>query len=89
VPLAVVLVIVFGRQHLLATAPLWEAAILLIFVTATDLFGGMRSISRSAAECSTSAGHRHRVNYASITILGAGRAGVPVSWSRTLAAMPR
>ena len=40
VPLAVVLVIVFGRQHLLATAPLWEAAILLIFVTATDLFGG-------------------------------------------------
>jgi hypothetical protein len=40
VPLTVVLVIVFGRQHLLATGPRWEAAILLIFVTATDLFGG-------------------------------------------------
>jgi hypothetical protein len=40
VPLAVVLVVVFGRQNLLATAPRWEAAILLIFVTATDLFGG-------------------------------------------------
>ena len=40
VPLAVVLVVVFGRQNLLGTAPRWEAAILLIFVTATDLFGG-------------------------------------------------
>ena len=40
VPLAVVLVVVFGRQHLLATGPRWEAAILLIFVTATDLLGG-------------------------------------------------
>ena len=40
VPLAVVLVVVFGRQNLLATEPRWEAAILLIFVTATDLFGG-------------------------------------------------
>ena len=39
VPLAVVLVVVFGRQNLLATEPRWEAAILLIFVTATDLFG--------------------------------------------------
>ena len=40
VPLAVMLVIVFGRQNLLATEPRWEAAIILIFVTATDLFGG-------------------------------------------------
>ena len=39
-PLAVVLVVVFGRQHLLNTPQRWEAAILLMFVTATDLFGG-------------------------------------------------
>ena len=40
IPLAVVLVIVFGKPHLLGTAARWETAILLIFVTATDLFGG-------------------------------------------------
>jgi hypothetical protein len=39
-PLAVVLIVVFGRPNLLGTADRWEAAILLIFVTATDLFGG-------------------------------------------------
>jgi len=40
VPLVVVLVVIFGRQHLLNTPQRWEAAILLMFVTATDLFGG-------------------------------------------------
>jgi hypothetical protein len=40
VPLAIVLIVVFGRSNLLVTAERWEAAILLIFVTATDLFGG-------------------------------------------------
>ena len=40
VPLAIVLIVVFGRQNLLDTEQRWEAAILLIFVTATDLFGG-------------------------------------------------
>jgi hypothetical protein len=40
VPLAVVLVAVFGKPHLIGTAPRWEAAFLLIFVTAVDLFGG-------------------------------------------------
>ena len=40
VPLVIVLIVVFGRQNLLDTEQRWEAAILLIFVTATDLFGG-------------------------------------------------
>jgi hypothetical protein len=40
VPLAVVLVAVFGKPHLIGTAPRWEAAFLLIFITAVDLFGG-------------------------------------------------
>jgi hypothetical protein len=40
VPLAVVLIVVFGRPHLLDTWQRWEAAILLIFVTMVDLFGG-------------------------------------------------
>jgi hypothetical protein len=40
VPLSVVLIAVFGKPHLIATAPRWEAAFLLIFVTAVDLFGG-------------------------------------------------
>jgi hypothetical protein len=40
VPLAVVLIVVFGKPQLLGTTPRWEAACLLIFVTAVDLFGG-------------------------------------------------
>src|SRR5262249_43291479 len=40
VPLAIAVVVVFGRHDLLGTGPRWEAAILLILVTATDLFGG-------------------------------------------------
>jgi len=40
IPLAVVLVVVFGKSNLLGTPQRWEAAILLILVTATDLFGG-------------------------------------------------
>ena len=40
VPLAIVLIVVFGRQTLLDTEQRWEAAILLIFVSVTDLFGG-------------------------------------------------
>jgi hypothetical protein len=40
VPLAVALVVVFGKSNLLGTPQRWEAAILLILVTATDLFGG-------------------------------------------------
>ena len=40
VPLAVVLVVVFGKPYLLGTTERWEAAILLLFMNAADLFGG-------------------------------------------------
>ena len=40
VPLAIAVVVVFGRHDLLGTGQRWEAAILLILVTATDLLGG-------------------------------------------------
>ncbi len=40
IPLAVVLIVVFGKPHLLGTEQRWEAAFLLIFVTMVDLFGG-------------------------------------------------
>jgi hypothetical protein len=40
VPLAVVLIVVFGKPHLLGTPERWETAILLICVTVVDLFGG-------------------------------------------------
>jgi hypothetical protein len=40
VPLAVVLIVVFGKPQLLDSWQRWEAAILLIFVTMVDLFGG-------------------------------------------------
>jgi hypothetical protein len=39
-PLVIVLVVVFGKSNLLDTEQRWETAILLIFVTVTDLFGG-------------------------------------------------
>jgi hypothetical protein len=40
VPLVIALVVVFGKPNLLGTPQRWEAAILLILMTATDLFGG-------------------------------------------------
>jgi hypothetical protein len=40
VPLAIALIVVFGRPNLLGTVERWETAVLLIFITATDLFGG-------------------------------------------------
>ena len=40
VPLAVVLIVVFGKPHLIGTPQRWEAAWLLIFITMVDLFGG-------------------------------------------------
>ncbi len=40
VPLAIVLIVVFGKPHLLGTSQRWEAAWLLIFITMVDLFGG-------------------------------------------------
>ena len=40
VPLAVVLIVVFGKPQLVGTPQRWEAAFLLIFITIVDLFGG-------------------------------------------------
>ena len=40
VPLAVTLIVLFGRSQLLGTGGRWEAAILLFFVNCVDLFGG-------------------------------------------------
>ena len=40
IPLLIVVVVVFGRPHLLDTPERWSAALLLVLVTATDLFGG-------------------------------------------------
>jgi hypothetical protein len=40
VPLAVVLVVMFGKPHLLGTPERWEAALLLMGVTVIDVFGG-------------------------------------------------
>jgi hypothetical protein len=34
------LIVVFGKPQLVETPQRWEAAALLIFVTAVDLFGG-------------------------------------------------
>lgn len=39
-PLAIVLVVLFGRPAVLNTQGKWEAAILLAFVNLADLFGG-------------------------------------------------
>ncbi|MGA2129666.1 MAG: hypothetical protein ABSG76_26330 [Xanthobacteraceae bacterium] len=39
-PLAIALIVVFGKPHLLGSWERWEAAFLVIFVTAVDLFGG-------------------------------------------------
>jgi hypothetical protein len=39
-PLAVVLIVVFGKSQLLGTPERWEAAFLLMFVNLVDLFGG-------------------------------------------------
>ncbi len=40
IPLLIVVVVVFGRPHLLGTPERWSAALLLILVTVKDLFGG-------------------------------------------------
>ena len=39
-PLLIVVVVMFGRPHLLDTTERWLAALLLLLVTSTDLFGG-------------------------------------------------
>jgi hypothetical protein len=49
VPLAIVVIVVFGKPELLSTPQRWETAFLLIFITLVDIFGGTPSILRSAA----------------------------------------
>jgi hypothetical protein len=49
VPLAVVLIVVFGKPQLVGTTERWEAACLLIFITIVDLFGGDTSSPGSKA----------------------------------------
>jgi hypothetical protein len=39
-PLLIVVVVMFGKPHLLNTPERWEAAFLLMLATLTDLFGG-------------------------------------------------
>jgi hypothetical protein len=40
VPLGISLVVIFGKPELLGTSERWEAAFLLLFIAAIDLFGG-------------------------------------------------
>lgn len=40
VPLAIALIVVFGKSQLLSTSERWEAAIILMVVSCVDLFGG-------------------------------------------------
>src|SRR5215472_9146420 len=40
VPFGITLVVIFGRPELLGTSQRWEAAFLLLFISAVDLFGG-------------------------------------------------
>jgi hypothetical protein len=40
VPFGITLVVIFGKPELLGTSQRWEAAFLLLFIAAIDLFGG-------------------------------------------------
>ena len=40
VPLAITIIVIFGKPELLGTPGRWEAAFLLLFTAAVDLFGG-------------------------------------------------
>ena len=40
VPLRIAIVVIAGKPELLQTAQRWEAAFLLLFISAVDLFGG-------------------------------------------------
>jgi hypothetical protein len=39
-PLLIVIIVIFGKTYLLKTPERWEAAVLLMLATLTDLFGG-------------------------------------------------
>jgi hypothetical protein len=42
IPLGIAIVVIFGKPELLGTPERWEAAFLLLFIAAIDLFGGYR-----------------------------------------------
>ena len=57
-PLLIVVVVVFGKSQLLNTPERWEAALLLMLVTLTDLFGGYAfniALSRRMVDIGTTA----------------------------------
>jgi hypothetical protein len=57
-PLLIVVVVIFGRPELLSTPERWEAALLLMLVTLTDLFGGYAfniALSRRMVDIGTAA----------------------------------
>jgi hypothetical protein len=57
-PLAITIIVIFGRPELLGTEARWEAAILLLGLAATDLFGGYvinLALSRRMMEVSQTA----------------------------------
>jgi hypothetical protein len=57
-PLLIVVVVIFGRSQLLNTSDRWEAALLLMLVTLTVLFGGYAfniALSRRMVDIGTAA----------------------------------
>ena len=40
IPLGIAVIVIFGKPELLGTPARWEAAFLLLFIAAIDLFGG-------------------------------------------------
>ena len=59
IPLAIVVIVVFGKPELLGTPQRWETAFLLAFVTMVDLFGGYTfniALSRRTMDITPSAG---------------------------------
>jgi hypothetical protein len=57
-PLLIVVVVIFGKPHLLNTPDRWQAAFLLMLVTLTDLFGGYAfniALSRRMVDIGTAA----------------------------------
>lgn len=59
VPLGVTAIVIFGKPELLGTPDRWEAAFLLLFIAAVDLFGGYifnLALSRRMMDVTGSAG---------------------------------
>ena len=57
-PLLIVVIVIFGKPQLLNSSERWESALLLMFVTLVDLFGGYAvnmALSRRMVEVGTPA----------------------------------